>query len=87
MTTQNIYVVNGEEKTLVLPDNNVYEGDYVLVDEEYTIMNPVYVAQTIIDQRPEGGYTENPSLAVGKELLTFKLQHIYNADGTVVHNG
>ncbi len=86
MEVQDIYVVNGDEKTLVEANGQTYEGDYVLVEEKYTIMNPVYVAQAIIDQRPEGGYTENPSFAVGKGLVTFDLQQIYNPDGTVVHN-
>ena len=49
-------------------------------------MNTAYVAQAIIEGKPEGGYTENPSLAVGKPLVTFDLQQIYNSDGTVVHN-
>lgn len=86
MDVQNIYVVNGEEKTLVDELGKTYEGDYVLVEEKYTIMNPAYVAQAIIDGKPESGYTENPSLAVGEPLVTFDLQQIYNSDGTVVHN-
>ena len=86
MEKQNVYIVNGEEKTLVEADGSIYEGDYVLVEEKYIIMNTAYVAQAIIDGKPEGGYTENPSLAVGKPLVTFDLQQIYNADGTVVHN-
>ena len=86
MTKQDVYVVNDGEKTLVQADGVVSEGDYVLVEETYTIMNPAHVAQAIIDGKPEGGYTENPNLAVGKELVTFDLQQIYNADGTVIHN-
>lgn len=86
MEKQNVYIVNGNEKTLVEADGSIHEGDYVLVEEKYTIMNTAYVAQAIIEGKPEGGYTENPSLAVGKPLVTFDLQQIYNSDGTVVHN-
>lgn len=86
MTKQNVYIVSGKNKTLVEADQTIHEGDYVLVEEEYTIKNPVYVAQAIIDNKPVGGYTENPNLAVGKDLVTFRLQQIYNPDGTVIHN-
>lgn len=86
MTKQNVYVVNGDERTLVKEDGTIHEGEYVFVEEEYTIMNPAGIAAAIIANRPEGGYTENPNLAVGKPLVTFDLEYIYNADGTVISN-
>ena len=86
MTKQNVYVVNNGVAEVVPADNNIYDGDYAYVEEEYTIKNPATVAQAIIDARPAGGYTENPSIAVGEDLITFRVKYVYNSDGTVTHH-
>lgn len=58
--------------------------DEVIMDITYDIMNPALVGRTLRANRPEGGYTEAPSLAVGEALLRYHLWMTVTADGTVL---
>ncbi|MDD6309319.1 MAG: hypothetical protein PUB07_08240 [Clostridia bacterium] len=60
------------------------ECDYAEMQEEFEIMNPALVSDALRANRPEGGYTEQPSLAIGKPMLRQSKIYRIAADGTVL---
>jgi len=84
MTKQLVYAVNEGVKTEVTEADRTYEGDFVQVEEEYTIINPATITAKMIEN--VGKHTENPSLLDGDAMVTFKLTYMYYSDGTIVHN-
>lgn len=86
MDRQQVMAVNGGTETEVTEFDKPYICDKVAVYESYRIKNPATVADTITKNRPENGYTENPDLAVGEDLVEFNLTYTYFPDGTTTHS-
>jgi len=83
--TFNIYgYVNGE-KVLLTDGMDGFECDYIEVQERYYIMNPAMIAEGLRAERPDGGYTQQPSLAVGKPLVDYNVTYKILADGTLFY--
>lgn len=60
-----------------------YKADEVVVVEEYDIINPASIAPTLRQNKPEGGYVEAPSIAVGEPIFHYKQTITVKADGTI----
>lgn len=58
-------------------------GSYLEIDELYTVINPATVAEAVAKNRPEGGYTYQPDVAVGEALGTYHHVFTFMEDGTV----
>jgi len=54
------------------------------ITEEYEIINPATVARVLRSGRPEGGYTVQPSLAVGEAMFLHRMTYRIEADGTIL---
>ena len=83
-----IYAINGGVKEDVTATINTgtetIEAEQLEFEETYTIMNPAKIAEGLRANRPAGGYTEKPSLAVGEDMVTVKNVYQYNSDGTML---
>ncbi len=68
-------------------DNRVsgvsYKADEVVVVEEYDIINPASIAPALRQNKPDGGYVEAPSIAVGEPIFHYKQTLTVKADGTI----
>ena len=58
--------------------------DAAEIREVYEVVNPATVAQAIREQRPENGYSSQPSLAVGETMLIHRMTYRIEADGTIL---
>lgn len=56
---------------------------YVDIVNDYDIINPSTVAQALIENRPPGGYTENPDLGIGQTLIHYSVVYRTLPDGTI----
>ena len=75
-----VAVVNGNEEIVV---DKVF-CDYAEIREEYEIINPATVASSIQQNRPRGGYRQQPNIAeFGQPMLSCKLTYRIINDGTV----
>ena len=78
----NMYAVSNGVKMPVTETNGI-ECDYFEVEEHYQIMNPALVAQALRDNRPEGGYTEPQSFAIGTPIVDYNMIYRIMPDGTI----
>lgn len=60
-----------------------YRADELVIVEEYDIINPASIAPALRENKPDGGYTEAPSIAVGEEMFHYKQTITVKADGTI----
>ncbi len=60
--------------------------DEVILEISYDIMNPALIGKTLRENRPEGGYTSSPSLAVGEKMVHYTLRMTIDESGTVFTN-
>ena len=60
-----------------------YKADEVVVVEEYDIVNPCTIADSLRANKPAGGYTEAPSIATGDAIFHYKQIITVKADGTI----
>ena len=58
--------------------------DAAEIREVYEIINPATVAQAIRDNRPEGGYSQQPSLAMGESMMIHRMTYRIQDDGTIL---
>ena len=58
--------------------------DCAEIREVYEIVNPATVARAIRDGRPEGGYTQQPSLAAGEAMFLHRMTYRIESDGTIL---
>lgn len=58
--------------------------DCAEIREVYEIINPATVARAIRENRPEGGYTQQPSLAVGEAMFLHRMTYRIENDGTIL---
>jgi len=65
--------------------NRTIGCDYVELVEKYQIMNPMLIGDTLRANRPDGGYTEAPDLAVGMPMVEYNMTYRFMPDGTVLH--
>lgn len=54
------------------------------IHEEYEIINPATVAAALRKERPTGGYTVPPSLAVGDAMFRHRMVYRIEPDGTIL---
>lgn len=54
------------------------------IREEYEIINPATVAGALREGRPTGGYTQQPSLAVGDAMFLHRMVYRIEPDGTIL---
>ena len=54
------------------------------IREEYEIVNPATVARAIREGRPEGGYTVQPSLAMGEAMFLHRMTYRIEPDGAIL---
>jgi len=54
------------------------------IREEYEIINPATVAAALRKERPTGGYTVPPSLAVGDAMFRHRMVYRIEPDGTIL---
>ena len=54
------------------------------IREEYEIVNPATVARAIREGRPEGGYTVQPSLAMGEAMFLHRMTYCIEPDGAIL---
>lgn len=76
--------LNGTKTTIT---NDVTDKlcDYVDIDEKYSIVNPSYIVETIVNNKPVGGYTSNPDITTsGQSILDYTMTHRIQSDGTVL---
>lgn len=57
--------------------------DEVILEISYDIMNPALIGKTLRQNRPDGGYTSSPSLAVGEKMVSYTLEMTIDESGTV----
>ncbi len=60
-----------------------YKADELVVVEEYDIINPASIAPALRENKPDGGYVEAPSIAVGEPIFHYKQTITVKADGTI----
>ncbi len=58
--------------------------DCAEIREVYEIINPATVAKAIRENRPEGGYTVQPSLAMGEAMFLHRMTYRIENDGTIL---
>ena len=58
--------------------------DCAEIREVYEIVNPATVARAIRENRPEGGYTVQPSLAAGEAMFLHRMTYRIENDGTIL---
>ncbi len=76
-----VAVVGGKE----IPVYQKTDCDYAEIREEYEIVNPATVAESVREARPRGGYKTQPDLAeFGRSMLSCKLIYRILQDGTVL---
>ena len=78
------YAVKNGKRYLLGKDAPDAGCDYVDIEEYYDIINPSTVADALREARPEGGYTEQPYIGVGKPIVKYHMTHRILADGTVL---
>lgn len=66
------------------PVDHVEGCDCAEIREVYEIINPATVARTIRANRPEGGYTMQPSLAMGEAMFLHRMTYRIENDGTIL---
>lgn len=54
------------------------------IREVYEIINPATVAPALRANRPAGGYTAQPSLAVGESMMLHRMTYRIDGDGTIL---
>lgn len=74
-------VING--KKYALEEAQTVECDYIEIVERYQVMNPATIGNALRTNRPEGGYTSQPSLAVGVPLIDYNMTYRITPDGTI----
>ena len=75
-------VIEGAKQKIL--DGQQIGCDYVEIVEHYQIMNPALIGKALRDARPQGGYSENQSLAIGAPIVDFNMTYRISSDGTVV---
>lgn len=60
-----------------------YKADELVVVEDYDIINPASIAPALRENKPDGGYVEAPSIAVGEAMFHYKQTLTVKADGTI----
>lgn len=76
-----VAIVDGKEITVYQKT----DCDYAEIREEYEIINPATVAESLRNARPRGGYKSQPDLAdFGQAMLSCKLIYRIIEDGTVL---
>lgn len=75
-------VING--KKYALAEAQTLECDYIEIVEKYQIMNPALIGEALRAQRPDGGYTVQPSIAVGSPIVDYNMTYRITPDGTVL---
>ena len=78
------YAVKNGNRYLLGKDAPDAGCDYVEIEEYYDIIDPSTVADALRAARPEGGYTEQPYIGVGKPIVNYHMTHRILADGTVL---
>ncbi len=78
-----VYAVKGGIRTEA-EDGVLTNCDYVDFEEKYYIMNPVMIGATLRENRPEGGYAEPQSMAIGQPLVECVLTYRIMPDSTVL---
>ena len=78
------YAVKNGKRYLLGKDAPDAGCDYVEIEEYYDIIDPSTVAGALRAARPEGGYTEQPYIGVGKPIVKYHMTHRILADGTVL---
>ena len=58
--------------------------DYVDIEEKYSIANPSYIVETIVANKPVGGYTSNPDITLGLPILNYNMIYRLQPDGAVL---
>lgn len=58
--------------------------DYVDIEEGYSIVNPSYIVETIVNNKPVGGYTSNPDITLGSPILNYNMTYRLQPDGAVL---
>ncbi|MBE5809832.1 MAG: hypothetical protein E7318_02735 [Clostridiales bacterium] len=66
------------------PIDYVEGCDCAEIREEYEIINPATVARAIRDERPEGGYTVQPTLAAGEAMFIHRMTYRVENDGAIL---
>lgn len=79
-----VYAVKDGVKCLLEENAEEVYCDYVVMEEYYDIINPSTIADALRENRPEGGYTENPFTNVGEPIVNYHMTHQLLADGTVI---
>lgn len=59
-------------------------NNYVDLIDEYDIINPQTIVPQIQENKPSGGYTENPDINTGNTFLHFSNIYRFLADGTML---
>ncbi len=58
--------------------------DCAEIREDYEIINPATVARALREERPAGGYTQQPSLAVGDAMFLHRTVYRIEPDGAIL---
>ena len=71
-------------KTVITSDVTDQLCNYVDIDEKYSIVNPSYIVETIVDNKPVGGYTSNPDITLGVPIANYNMIYRTQGDGSVL---
>lgn len=61
-----------------------YYGDFVDVIDEYDVTNPRDILDSVLSNKPSGGYTKNPDYNKGRNFIHFSNLYRFLNDGTLL---
>jgi len=66
--------------------NRALECDYAEIHEDYDIVNPVSMIETLYNNRPKGGYKNSNYPAMGETMVSVSRIYRIENDGTIICN-